>query len=216
MYHVGCRPVSTTCWRWKKTESTVQQLQAADDANSRPVDFSLSPAANKNLPFVDTHETVKMLIAQGGFTQNEAEAITRVVVQVIALIYEQNAKNLVSKTYSEITTQQLMQHIASLKKDMVILEKAEFSALRSENEKQQIEIKQLRESVRDEMAKVSSNLKLDLNIEKSRSREDVSLLYYCFYSSANHFMSIDAVISFLFLWKVKKCRFLSIHHLMFD
>ena len=36
--------------------------------------------------------------------------------------------------FQEITTQQMMTHINSVKKDMVILEKSEFSMLRSETE----------------------------------------------------------------------------------
>lgn len=36
----------------------------------------------------------------------------------------------------EIALQQVMSHIAGVKKDMIILEKSEFSALRSENEVQ--------------------------------------------------------------------------------
>lgn len=34
----------------------------------------------------------------------------------------------------ELAIQQVMVHIASLKKDMIILEKSEFSTLRNENE----------------------------------------------------------------------------------
>lgn len=34
----------------------------------------------------------------------------------------------------EIALQQVMSHIGAVKKDMIILEKSEFSALRSENE----------------------------------------------------------------------------------
>ncbi len=44
----------------------------------------------------------------------------------------QNAKTIfVTK---ELAIQQVMIHIGSLKKDMIILEKSEFSALRNENE----------------------------------------------------------------------------------
>jgi hypothetical protein len=40
----------------------------------------------------------------------------------------------VTKSFQELAIQQVMIHIASLKKDMIILEKSEFSALRNENE----------------------------------------------------------------------------------
>ena len=38
------------------------------------------------------------------------------------------------KYFQEIMLQQIMSHIGSVKKDMVILEKSEFSTLRNENE----------------------------------------------------------------------------------
>ncbi|XP_064908411.1 mitochondrial calcium uniporter regulator 1 isoform X8 [Columba livia] len=61
----------------------------------------------------------------------------------------------------EIALQQVMSHIGGVKKDMIILEKSEFSALRSENE--------------DEIAKVQADNKLNLNLEKTRVKELYSL-----------------------------------------
>uniref|UniRef100_A0A2D4G2G6 Mitochondrial calcium uniporter regulator 1 n=3 Tax=Micrurus TaxID=8634 RepID=A0A2D4G2G6_MICCO len=68
-----------------------------------------------------------------------------------------------------------MSHIGGVKKDMVILEKSEFSALRSENEKIELELQQLKKQVMDETSKVRTDSKLDFNLEKSRVKELYSL-----------------------------------------
>ncbi|KAG8571823.1 hypothetical protein GDO81_011791 [Engystomops pustulosus] len=71
----------------------------------------------------------------------------------------------------EISLQQVMSHIASAKKDMIILEKSEFSALRTENEKLKSELEQLKKQLTDEITKARANNKLDFNLEKSRVKE---------------------------------------------
>ncbi|KFO33807.1 Ran-binding protein 9 [Fukomys damarensis] len=75
----------------------------------------------------------------------------------------------------EITLQQIMSKIANVKKDMIILEKSEFSALRAENEKIKLELHQLKQQVMDEVIKVRTDTKLDFNLEKSRVKELYSL-----------------------------------------
>ncbi|XP_064908410.1 mitochondrial calcium uniporter regulator 1 isoform X7 [Columba livia] len=75
----------------------------------------------------------------------------------------------------EIALQQVMSHIGGVKKDMIILEKSEFSALRSENEKLKLELQQIKKQVMDEIAKVQADNKLNLNLEKTRVKELYSL-----------------------------------------
>ena len=41
---------------------------------------------------------------------------------------------MVTSLFKEILMQQVMSHIAAVKKDMIILEKSEFSTLKHENE----------------------------------------------------------------------------------
>lgn len=51
-------------------------------------------------------------------------------------------KDMVTKTQPEITPQQIMSQIANVKKEIVVLEKNEFSSLRAENEKIKLELHQ--------------------------------------------------------------------------
>ncbi|CAD7675022.1 unnamed protein product [Nyctereutes procyonoides] len=84
-------------------------------------------------------------------------------------------KDMVTKMQQEVTIQQIMSQIANVKKDMIILEKSEFSALRAENEKINVELHRLKQQIMDEVIKVRTDTKLDFNLEKSRVKELYSL-----------------------------------------
>ncbi|XP_064889628.1 coiled-coil domain-containing protein 90B, mitochondrial isoform X3 [Columba livia] len=69
---------------------------------------------------------------------------------------------------AEITLQQIMAHLDSIRKDMVILEKSEFANLRAENEKMKIELDQVKQQLMNETGKIRADSKLDINLERSR------------------------------------------------
>ncbi|XP_075402501.1 coiled-coil domain-containing protein 90B, mitochondrial isoform X2 [Tenrec ecaudatus] len=69
---------------------------------------------------------------------------------------------------SEITVQQLMAHLDSIRKDMVILEKSEFANLRAENEKMKTELDQVKQQLINETSRIRADNKLDINLERSR------------------------------------------------
>jgi hypothetical protein len=63
---------------------------------------------------------------------------------------------------------------------MVILEKSEFTMLRNETEKQTAEIKQMKSLIKDEISKLQGNVKLDVNLERSRKfHYIISILFIC-------------------------------------
>ncbi|XP_043547577.1 coiled-coil domain-containing protein 90B, mitochondrial isoform X4 [Chiloscyllium plagiosum] len=88
--------------------------------------------------------------------------------------------------------QQIMAHLDSIRKDMVILEKSEFSNLRMENEKIKIELEHLKLQLLDEVKKIRNDTKLDMNLEKSRImdtfREQEKLLM----TSRNEFTELNS------------------------
>nr|XP_047911185.1 coiled-coil domain-containing protein 90B, mitochondrial isoform X3 [Anser cygnoides] len=71
-------------------------------------------------------------------------------------------------SHKEITLQQIMAHLDSIRKDMVILEKSEFANLRAENEKMKIELDQVKQQLMNETGKIRADSKLDINLERSR------------------------------------------------
>ncbi|NXX91147.1 MCUR1 regulator, partial [Centropus bengalensis] len=106
-----------------------------------------------------------------GFTTEQSEVIVPALVKIMNNNLDMIYKDMVTKVQQEIVLQQVMSHIGRVKKDMIILEKSEFSALRSENEKIKLELQQIKKQVMDEVTKVHADNKLNLNLEKSRAKE---------------------------------------------
>ncbi|NXD76110.1 MCUR1 regulator, partial [Halcyon senegalensis] len=120
--------------------------------------------------FFDTHALV-CLLEENGFTTRQSEVIVSALVKIMDNNLDMIYKDMVTKVQQEIALQQVMSHIGGVKKDMIILEKSEFSALRSENEKIKLELQQIKKQVMDEITKVRADNKLNLNLEKSRVKE---------------------------------------------
>ncbi|KAK4826851.1 hypothetical protein QYF61_011719 [Mycteria americana] len=94
---------------------------------------NISMLGNRKL-FFDTHALV-CLLEENGFTTQQSEVIVSALVKIMNTNLDMIYKDMVTKVQQEIALQQVMSHIGGVKKDMIILEKSEFSALRSENEK---------------------------------------------------------------------------------
>ncbi|XP_059327898.1 mitochondrial calcium uniporter regulator 1 [Ammospiza nelsoni] len=134
---------------------------------------NISLLGNRRLYF-DTHALV-CLLEEKGFTTQQSEVIVSALVKIMNTNLDMIYKDMVTKVQQEIALQQVMSHIAGVKKDMIILEKSEFSALRAENEKIKLELQQIKKQVTDEINKVHADNKLNLNLEKSRVKELYSL-----------------------------------------
>ncbi|KAM9228354.1 mitochondrial calcium uniporter regulator 1 [Leptosomus discolor] len=134
---------------------------------------NISMLGNRKL-FFDTHALV-CLLEENGFTTQQSEVIVSALVKIMNTNLDVIYKDMVTKVQQEIALQQVMSHIGGVKKDMIILEKSEFSALCSENEKIKLELQQIKKQVMDEITKVRADNKLNLNLEKSRVKELYSL-----------------------------------------
>ncbi|XP_037599085.1 mitochondrial calcium uniporter regulator 1-like [Cebus imitator] len=124
--------------------------------------------------YFDTH-TLVCLLEDSGFATRQAEIIVSALVKILEVKMDIVYKDMVTKMQQEMTLQQIMSQIANVKKDMTVLEKSEFSSLRTENEKIKLELHQLKQQVMDEVIRARTDTKLDFNIEKSRVKELHSL-----------------------------------------
>ncbi|XP_035579302.1 coiled-coil domain-containing protein 90B, mitochondrial-like [Zalophus californianus] len=77
-------------------------------------------------------------------------------------------KEMVTRAQQEITVQQLMSDLDSIRKDMVILEKSEFANLRAENQKMKTELEQVKQQLINETSQIRADNKLDINLQRSR------------------------------------------------
>uniref|UniRef100_A0A673XC46 Mitochondrial calcium uniporter regulator 1 n=1 Tax=Salmo trutta TaxID=8032 RepID=A0A673XC46_SALTR len=115
----------------------------------------MTKSGNRRLYF-DTHALVRLL-EDNGFTTQQAEVIVRMLVRTTNSNMDLIYNDMVTKVQQEIMLQRVFSQIASVKKDMIILEKSEFSTLLAENE--------------DVMNKVRFDNILDMNSEKSSMKE---------------------------------------------
>ncbi|KAM9565292.1 coiled-coil domain-containing protein 90B, mitochondrial isoform 2-T3 [Guaruba guarouba] len=126
----------------------------------------ITPPEQRKVTF-DTHALVQDLEAHG-FGKEQAETILRTLVTLSNVSLDTVYKDMVTQTQQEITLKQIMAHLDSIRKDMVILEKSEFANLRAENEKMKIELDQVKQQLLNETGKIQTDSKLDINLERSR------------------------------------------------
>ncbi|KAI3374061.1 hypothetical protein L3Q82_022619, partial [Scortum barcoo] len=102
------------------------------------------------------------------FEKRQAELVVSALVTLTTANMDIVYKDMVTKAHQEIAVQQIVAHLDSIRKDMVILEKSEFANLRSENMKMKRELEQLQNRLKEESQKVRAETKLDINLESSR------------------------------------------------
>uniref|UniRef100_A0A3B5L3S0 Mitochondrial calcium uniporter regulator 1 n=1 Tax=Xiphophorus couchianus TaxID=32473 RepID=A0A3B5L3S0_9TELE len=142
------------------------------NTSSRVFQYDLKPdipkAEGRKL-FFDTHAVVRLL-EENGFSTQQAEVLVKVLIGTTNSNMDLVYTDMVTKVQQEIMLQQVMSKIAVVKKDMIILEKSEFSTLLTENEVKS-DHRAFLTYLCDVMNKVRSNNILDLNLEKSRAKE---------------------------------------------
>uniref|UniRef100_A0A8C7MZL3 Coiled-coil domain containing 90B n=1 Tax=Oncorhynchus kisutch TaxID=8019 RepID=A0A8C7MZL3_ONCKI len=126
----------------------------------------LTPLEQRKLTF-DSHAMV-IELESNGFEKRQAEIIVAALVTLATANMDIVYKDMVTGAHQEIALQQIMAHLDSIRKDMVILEKSEFANLRSENAKMKTELDQIRNRLMEESKKVRAEAKLDINLERSR------------------------------------------------
>ncbi|XP_028825336.1 mitochondrial calcium uniporter regulator 1 [Denticeps clupeoides] len=126
-------------------------------------------SGNRKL-FFDTHAIIRVL-EESGFSTEQAEVIVNLLVSTTHNNMDTMYGDMVTKTQQEILLQKVMSQIATVKKDMIILEKSEFSALLAENERIKFGLMHLRTQLANVMNKVQADSFLELNLEKSRVKE---------------------------------------------
>ncbi|XP_008702596.1 coiled-coil domain-containing protein 90B, mitochondrial isoform X2 [Ursus maritimus] len=126
----------------------------------------ITPLEQRKLTF-DTHALVQDLETHG-FDKAQAETIVSALTTLSNVSLDSIYKEMVTRAQQEITVQQLMSHLDSIRKDMVILEKSEFANLRAENQKMKTELEQVKQQLINETSQIRADNKLDINLERSR------------------------------------------------
>lgn len=122
----------------------------------------------------DTKKFVQSLQEKGGFTPEQAEAAVIVVNRAVNDGISQITKNLVTKEKLNSVAYQQKVDFAKLKGELQTLDKSEFTKLRKDQEQLRTNLANLQNRLKEEITKSSAGVRLDLNLEKGRMREESS------------------------------------------
>ncbi|KAM0746852.1 DUF1640-domain-containing protein [Meredithblackwellia eburnea MCA 4105] len=122
----------------------------------------------------DTAVYVQKLEGQG-LTRQQAESIIDTLEEVI----EESVKNMQGGlvTRAEQDKHHFSQKVdfSSLKQSLELSEKTDFVNLKAENERLLGDIERLKQKLREEITRTQAGVRLDLNLEKGRIRDEMSI-----------------------------------------
>lgn len=123
----------------------------------------------------DTKKFVQSLQDKGGFSQQQAEAAVTIVNKAVNDGISLIAQNLVSKETLNLVAYQQKVDFAKLKGELQTMDKSEFTNLKKEQEELRASLATLQNRLKEEMAQKLAGVRLDLNLEKGRIREESSI-----------------------------------------
>lgn len=132
----------------------------------------------RNLTYItkfDTKKFVQSLQTKGGFTEQQAESAVNIVNKAINDGIYSITKNLVTKEKLSSTAYQQKVDFAKLKGELQTMDRSEFTNLKKELEQLRTDLTNLKNRMREEVTKNLAGVKLDLNLEKGRIREESSI-----------------------------------------
>ncbi|XP_065827760.1 coiled-coil domain-containing protein 90B, mitochondrial-like [Oscarella lobularis] len=121
----------------------------------------------------DTHNVVTRL-QNAGFNQNQAEHLCAILHDTVASTKNSVSEESVTKAAVNLFTVEVNSKLNALEKDLRVLESKGLVPLREDTEKLNADVVQLKSFLKDELAKMKSGLTLDLNLEKSRHKDELS------------------------------------------
>ncbi|XP_005111219.1 mitochondrial calcium uniporter regulator 1 [Aplysia californica] len=151
-------------------DDVLRDKSAESDPGSVLTSRHVDPTLVHQVYYFDTLAFVKKLEASG-FSRQQAEGCAECLVEVINTTLDHQGRHMVTKLQKEITVQQLLAEIASVKKDMTLLQKTEFSSLKTDTEKMSFEMSQIQGHMNDEIVKLKGQFSLDINLERGRAIE---------------------------------------------
>ncbi|KAG1140585.1 hypothetical protein G6F37_008954 [Rhizopus arrhizus] len=123
--------------------------------------------------YFDTFKFVERL-EQTGFTRDQSEVIMTCLQKVINESMTDLTKIMVSKADREKAVYAYKVDFAQLKSEIQLIERNDFSMMKTENDRLEGELEKLKQRLRDEIARTQASVRLDLNLEKGRVRDEAS------------------------------------------
>ncbi|XP_039264834.1 mitochondrial calcium uniporter regulator 1-like [Styela clava] len=153
-----------------KDPVVIDELKDAEDIEKELLSDNIDSQLPRVNLKIDTHALIKALM-ESGFTMQQAEALTMSMVQIVGGNSDTLQSSMVSKSQAQLTIQKFASQLAILRRDMMIMEKTDFTELVTKIERITSELEQLRRTTKDEITKISSDLTLDFNLEKGKVKD---------------------------------------------
>lgn len=122
----------------------------------------------------DSSEYVDRL-EQQGLSRGQAEGLVSTLESVIEESMSNMRANLVTRAEQNKQTYQQKVDFASLRSSLELSEKTDFVNLKAENERLLGDIERLKQKLREEITRTQAGVRLDLNLEKGRIRDEMSV-----------------------------------------
>ncbi|KAF2863612.1 DUF1640-domain-containing protein [Piedraia hortae CBS 480.64] len=132
--------------------------------------FSTTPVQRKDHHF-DTLKFVQRLKIEG-FSDEQAVAAMRVLSDAIEESIQNLTRTMVLKEDQERATYTQKVDFAKLRSELLTADTTESSLTRSSHERLSNEIAKLNSRLRDEIQRTQASVRLDLNLERGRTREE--------------------------------------------
>ncbi|KAK0435182.1 hypothetical protein EV421DRAFT_1837172 [Armillaria borealis] len=119
----------------------------------------------------DTHHFVQRLEREG-LNRAQAEGIMSAIAEVIDESIRNMTSNMVTKADQEKQHYTQQVDFAQLKSELQLMEKNDLAIIKAENDRLLNDIEKLKQRLREEITRTQAGVRLDLNLEKGRLRED--------------------------------------------
>ncbi|KAG6907118.1 hypothetical protein DXG01_010450 [Tephrocybe rancida] len=126
---------------------------------------SFASSSSRNDFHFDTHHFVQRLEREG-LNRAQAEGIMSAMAEVI----DESIRNMTSNMRHY--TQQV--DFAQIKSELQLMEKNDLAMIKAENDRLVTDIEKLKQRLREEITRTQAGVRLDLNLEKGRMREESS------------------------------------------
>ncbi|KAF9784923.1 hypothetical protein BJ322DRAFT_1006156 [Thelephora terrestris] len=121
----------------------------------------------------DTHHFVQRLEREG-LNRKQAEGIMAAMAEVVDESIRNMTANMVTKADQEKHQYKQQVDFTQLKSELHMTEKNDLAMMKSENERLVADIEKLKQRLREEIYRTQSGVRLDLNLEKGRMRDESS------------------------------------------
>ncbi|KAH8922194.1 DUF1640-domain-containing protein [Atractiella rhizophila] len=149
------------------------QSQLARLLLTRPL--SSSRRLNQHQPVrFDTSLFVEKLQKQGGLSRGQAEGLMVILKETVDESVKGMMEGLVSRTTHEKHQFSQKVDFAKLKSELHLYSNTDYQALKSENERLLADIESLKRRLNQEIMKTQGGVRLDLNLEKGRIRDELT------------------------------------------